>query len=188
VDDVHVQGESKISESTEAIKRVYLVPERPDAFPDAVKSILEADVVIVGPGSLYTSVLPNLLVDGVKKAILSTDATKVYVCNVATQRGETDGFGAEEHVAALARHFGRNPFDYIIVNSARHREIPSEWRVSEVLADGFDGLGSHVVKADVVDPTNPLRHDPEKLAAALLSLARPGSEPPGPDDAPMPSI
>src|SRR5215203_1382609 len=177
VDDVHVQGESKISESTQAIKRVYLIPERPDAFPDAVKSILDADIVIVGPGSLYTSVLPNLLVDGVKKAILSTDATKVYVCNVATQPGETDGFQAEDHVAALVRHFGRNPFDYIVVNSARHREIPSEWRVSEVSAHGFDGLGSQVIEADVIDPNNPLRHDPEKLAVALLSLAHPGAEP-----------
>jgi hypothetical protein len=64
-----------------------------------------------------------------------------------------------------------------VVNSARHREIPSEWRVSEVSAHGFDGLGSQVIEADVIDPNNPLRHDPEKLAAALLSLAHPGAEP-----------
>jgi uncharacterized cofD-like protein len=150
---------------------VYLIPERPDAFPDAVKAILEADVVVVGPGSLYTSVLPNLLVEGIKKAILSTDAIKVYVCNVATQPGETDGFQAKDHVAALVSHFGRNPFDYIVANSARHREIPTEWRVSEVSAHGFDGLGSQVVLADVIDSNNPLRHDPEKLATTLLSIA-----------------
>ena len=153
-----------------------MIPERPDAFPDAVKAILEAEIVVVGPGSLYTSVLPNLLVDGVKKAILSTDAIKVYVCNVATQPGETDGFQAEDHVAALVSHFGRNPFDYIVVNSARHREIPSEWRVSEVSAHGFDGLGSQVVHADVVDSSNPLRHDPEKLAATLLAITHRGAD------------
>ncbi|MFN0073664.1 MAG: uridine diphosphate-N-acetylglucosamine-binding protein YvcK [Chloroflexota bacterium] len=187
VDEIHVQGESKISESTQAIKRVYLIPERADAFPDAVKSILDAEIVIVGPGSLYTSVLPNLLVEGVKKAILSTDATKVYVCNVATQAGETDGFQAEDHVAALVRHFGRNPFDYIVVNSARHREIPEEWRVSEVSAQGFDGFGSQVVLADVVDPSNPLRHDPEKLAVTLLSLARTSTESSVASEAPSPT-
>lgn len=176
VDDVHVQGESKISESTQAIKRVYLVPEGPNAFPDAVKAILEADMVIVGPGSLYTSVLPNLLVDGIKKAILSTDASKVYVCNVATQPGETDGFQAEDHVGTLVRHFGRNPFDYVVVNSAHHREIPAEWRVSEVQVRGFDGFGSQVIAADVVDPSNPLRHDPEKLAVTLMALAKSGGD------------
>src|SRR6266508_496238 len=121
VDQHHVEGESKISESTQPIRRVYLQPERPQAYPDAVKAILEADIVIVGPGSLYTSVLPNMLVEGVAKALLSTDALKVYVCNVATQRGETDGFRAQDHVAALERHFGCNPFDFVIVNSAVHQ-------------------------------------------------------------------
>lgn len=180
VDDMHVHGESKISESTQAIKRVYLEPERPAAFPDAVGAILDADMVVVGPGSLYTSVLPNLLVEGIAKAILASDATKVYVCNVATQRGETDGFQAEDHVQALVDHFGCNPFDYVVVNSTRHREIPSEWRVSAVSASGVDGIGSQLVLADVVDPTNPLRHDSEKLADTLIDLQRQASDAPSP--------
>src|SRR5206468_8556254 len=102
-------GESLISQSTSAIRRVYLEPEHPPAYPEAVKAILEADLIIVGPSSLYTSVLPNLMVDGIRRALMASDALKVYVYNVATQRGETDGFGVREHVQALLGHLPENP-------------------------------------------------------------------------------
>src|SRR5215212_3530685 len=103
-DEALVEGESKISEATIPIKRVYLQPERPAAYPEAVRAILEADLVVIGPGSLYTSILPNLLVDGIAKALMATDAFTVYVCNVATQPGETDGFRMGDHVKTLLSH------------------------------------------------------------------------------------
>jgi uncharacterized cofD-like protein len=168
----HVQGESEISKSTQPIKRIYMVPEHPAAYPEAVKAILDADVVVVGPGSLYTSVLPNLMVEGIARAIMASDALKVYACNVATQRGETDGFTVADHVRALLQHLRANPFHYVIATSNLSGSIPSEWRVSAVLpADpGLKGDGPRTVLADVVDDGNPLRHDPDKLSRAILRL------------------
>jgi uncharacterized cofD-like protein len=170
-----VQGETNISQSTSAIRRVYLEPSNPPAYPEAVKAILEADMIIVGPGSLYTSVLPNLMVEGIRRALMASDhALRVYVCNVATQRGETDGFGLKEHVQALLGHLPGNPFHYIIANDNFSQSIPSEWRVSAVrpddLTETLDLDRTRVVTADVVDPHTPLRHDPEKLAEVLLRV------------------
>jgi uncharacterized cofD-like protein len=169
-----VQGESKISESTAAIRRVYLEPEHPPAYPEAVKAILEADLIAVGPGSLYTSVLPNLMVDGIRRALMASDALKVYVCNVATQRGETDGFGIAEHFQALLGHLPGNPFQFVLANNNLSQSIPAEWRVSAVAPPGLaavDGLReTRLVLADLVDPRSPLRHDPDKLAEALIGL------------------
>lgn len=169
-----VQGESNISQSTSPIKRVYLEPKNPPAYPEAVKAILEADMIVVGPGSLYTSVLPNLVVDGVRRALMSSDALKVYVCNVATQPGETDGFGVEEHFQALLSHLPGNPFDYVIANNNLSQEIPSEWHVSAVTPDGLarrPAIGrSQLILDDVVDPRTPLRHDPQRLAQVLMRL------------------
>lgn len=174
VDRNLVQGETNISQSTSAIRRVYLEPKDPSPYPEAVKAIFEADMIVVGPGSLYTSVLPNLVVDGIGRALMTADALKVYVCNVATQRGETDGFGLREHVQALLSHLPGNPFDYIIANNNFSQNIPSEWRVSAVrpdgLAEALDLGGTKVVTSDVVDPHTPLRHDPEKLAQVLLRV------------------
>src|SRR6202022_475202 len=98
------------------IERLRIKPEHPAAQPEAVRAILEADLVVLGPGSLYTSVVPNLLVEGIAKALLQSDALKIYVCNVATQPGETDGYDVEAHIAALVQHLpGQvNPLDVVI--------------------------------------------------------------------------
>src|SRR5437588_570661 len=103
-DGSEVCGESTIPEIGKPIERVSLRPEHPAAQPEAVSAILEADLIVVGPGSLYTSVVPNLLVEGLAKALIQSDGLKVYVCNVATQPGETDGYNVEAHVEALVRH------------------------------------------------------------------------------------
>jgi uncharacterized cofD-like protein len=171
-DEAHVHGESNISETILPIKRVYLQPERPAAYPDAVKAILEADIVVVGPGSLYTSILPNLLVDGIAKALTGTDALKMYVCNVATQPGETDGFGMADHVATLLSHLRGNPFDVVLANSNLSGQLNPDWHVSTVAArqDDLPPDGPELVLADVLDPGNPLRHSPEKLSAAILRI------------------
>jgi uncharacterized cofD-like protein len=170
--EVHVLGESKISAASAPIHRVYLQPERPAAFPDAVRAILEADIVVVGPGSLYTSILPNLLVDGIAKALVSTEALRIYVCNVATQPGETDEFGAGDHVEALLRHVRGKPIDVVLANDNHAGDIKPEWGVQHVVADvqAIQRLGVDVALFDVVNPHNALRHSPERLTTAIAQL------------------
>ncbi|MDP8923800.1 MAG: YvcK family protein [Chloroflexota bacterium] len=171
-DDEHVRGESKISEATQPIRRVYLQPERPAAFPEAVRAILEADLVVVGPGSLYTSILPNLLVDGIAKALAATEALRVYVCNVATQPGETDGFRVSDHWRALLSHVRGDAIDVVLANSNVAGDINPVWGVQHVYPDpdGMSGDGPELALFDVVDPRNALRHSPDKLAAAIMQL------------------
>lgn len=173
-DGTETCGESHIPEAGKRIDRVYLRPESPSAHPDAVKAILEADMVVLGPGSLFTSVMPNLLVEGIAKAVEQSEAVKVYVCNVATQPGETDGFDVDAHVEAMVRHLpGQvNPFDYVIVNRQRDDDVPPEGDVRLVNvrpAGGFEQSSRvRIVEEDVVRDNRRLRHDPEKLAQVLL--------------------
>lgn len=173
-DGTSVCGESRVPEAGKPIDRIFLQPEHPAAQPEAVKAVLDADLVVLGPGSLYTSVIPNLLVEGVAKALQQTEALKVYVCNVATQPGETDGYDVEHHVEALARHLpgGANPLDVVLA----HRHLPGSWlpdarvtRVEPRKGGGARG-GPRVVLADVVREDQPLRHDSDKLGQALMSL------------------
>ena len=105
-DEEVIHGESNITDSQSVIREVYLQPANVEANPDAVRALLNADIIVVGPGSLFTSVMPNLLVDGVRQAIQASPALKVYVCNVATQHGETDSFAVSDHYSALQRHLG----------------------------------------------------------------------------------
>ena len=167
-----ISGESSITERGARIQEVFLQPSNVQANPEAIRAILEADMVVVGPGSLLTSVLPNLLVDGIRQAMAITQATKVYVCNVATQRGETDDFTVADHVRALLQHLRANPFHFVIANNNLQGTIPSEWRVSAVVATeptlGPDA--PRLVLTDVVNDDNPLRHDPDKLSRALVRL------------------
>src|SRR5579884_2622357 len=171
-DAATVEGESQITALGRGISRIYLQPPHPPAYPEGLRAILEADLIVLGPGSLYTSLLPNLLVDGIYRALLASNALRVYVCNVATQRGETDGYGVREHVAALRRHRPRDPFHYVLANSRTDVTIPERYRSQVVTIDMSSGapLDFHLVLADVVDPENPLRHDSAKLAQALIRL------------------
>src|SRR5205085_10210175 len=135
------------------------------AFPEATRAILNADLVIMGPGSLFTSVMPNVLVDGIADALRETPAKCVYVCNVATERGETDGFTVEEHVTALERHIGLNIVDYVIVNNRVDTGFHPPQGVTIVQPTAhLRGSTVQVVLADVVDDETPWRHDPVKLA------------------------
>jgi uncharacterized cofD-like protein len=169
-----VEGESEIAHAHKHIRRVFLQPDHPAAYPEALRAILQADLIIVGPGSLYTSVLPNLLVEDIARAIRASSATKVYVCNVATQRGETDDFHVSDHLGAITAHVGHQLFDYMLVNSNVDVSIPPQFEVSVVEPNGDLGkaedVGVKVVLADVVDSENPLRHDPKKLGASLMRI------------------
>jgi len=176
-----VVGESKITETGSKIRRLSLQPEHPPAYPEAIKAILEADLIVLGPGSLYTSLLPNLLVDGIYRALLASSALRVYVCNVVTQRGETDGYGVAEHVAALRRHLPEDPFHYVLANSRTDVPIPERYPSTTVSAPvQAQAADYHAVLADVVDPEAPLRHDSAGLAQALIGLYYEKASPPPP--------
>src|SRR6202022_2725123 len=112
-----VEGESKIPKQNAPITHVFLKPDGAQANPEAAQAILNAELVIVGPGSLYTSILPNLLVEGMVEAIKASPALKVYICNLAAQEGETDGYGVDDYLRVIREHVGSNLFDFVLVNS-----------------------------------------------------------------------
>jgi uncharacterized cofD-like protein len=171
-DGSEVCGESRIPEAGRPIARVRLKPEHPGAQPEAVKAILEADLIVLGPGSLYTSVVPNVLVEGIAKALIQSDGLKVYVCNVATQPGETDDYDAEAHVAALVRHLPgqQNPLDVIVATSHREgTELPQPGVKLVTTSPSTTGR-PRIVVDDVVRDDHPLRHDPDKLATVLMRV------------------
>lgn len=171
-----LRGESTIAHEKPAIERIFLEPTAPEAYTPALAAILKADLIILGPGSLYTSVLPNLLVDGVREAIRWSSAPTAYVCNVATQHGETDNFGYEDHVREVMTYLGDNQLNYALVNDnpAAAEAIRSEWQVDAILHDGATSIDDSVeiVARDMVNDANPLRHDPGKLSRVLFEIAR----------------
>ncbi|MBI2764595.1 MAG: YvcK family protein [Chloroflexi bacterium] len=169
-----VHGEHNISERGGAIKEIFLNPPSAEAHPDAVRAILDADLIVIGPGSLYTSVMPNLLVDGIQKALLATTASRVFVCNVATQHGETDGFTVADHIDVVERHTGKGLINVVVANNNITPVLPAEWHSNPVVPNGdADHCALHgirFIEADVVAEENRYRHDPQKLAATILRL------------------
>lgn len=171
-----VFGESRIPQVKKRIKRMGMLPADAPAAKAAVEAILNADVLVFGPGSLYTSIIPNLLVEGVREAIEQSSAVKIYICNVMTQPGETDGYGAYDHVKALINHMGFQFLDYVVVNN---QKISME-RLQQYNAEGsvpvsadvekIRNLGITVVQASLVSKKDLVRHDPQKLAKVLISM------------------
>ncbi len=168
VSEVRVEGESHIPEAAGKVKQIWLEPNNPPAYPRVIREILSADLIIIGPGSLYTSILPNLLVPDITKAIHASRGLKIYVCNVAAQRGETDGFSCIDHLESLERHVGQGLFDVIVANQnyAVENDGDIEWVViDEDIDDRYP-----VYRADLVDNERPWRHDSQKLAQILMDL------------------
>lgn len=171
-----VTGESVIPQSGEQIDHVELVPRDVEPLPEALDAIREADAIVVGPGSLYTSILPNLLVPGLADAVIESTAKKVYVCNVMTQPGETDAFSASRHVDVIYRHVGQRVFDYILVNAASlPDEALEQYQAQQsypVLADieALHGLGLRVIARDFVHYATYARHDSRLIAEQIMSL------------------
>jgi uncharacterized cofD-like protein len=163
-----ISGESSITGRGKRIAEIFLQPANVQANPEAIRAILEADIVVCGPGSLLTSVLPNLLVDGIRQALAISQATKVYVCNVATQHGETDGFSVSDHFETLVRHIGPSLFDYVLANDNVAGPLPDAWQSSPVNVDTTVVDGARVITSDVISETNRYHHDSEKLAAAIM--------------------
>jgi uncharacterized cofD-like protein len=165
--EVRVEGESRIPQMAGHVRRVWLEPENPPAYPPSVQAILNADMIVIGPGSLYTSILPNLLVPDLVEAIRSSRAFKVYVCNVATQKGETDGYKSGDHVRVLEEHVGGGLFDLIVCNKADgdFSQGFQYVKMDETLSDNYP-----VYAADLIDRDHPARHDSNKLAQILMDL------------------
>ncbi len=178
-----VVGESKIfsfkKEQDCRIAHVSLIPERPRPLPAALEAIGQADLILLGPGSLYTSVIPNLLVDGVARAIAQAAAPKIYVCNIMTQEGETEGYTAADHVEALLAHGAPGLLDLCLANSAPVQPgLLEKYREEDAAPLTVDreriaGLGLELVEAPVADQDGNLaRHDPDLLAQAVLDIYR----------------
>lgn len=166
--EIRVRGESNIPTTPGKIRRVWLEPNSPDAYPPAIQAILNADLVIVGPGSLYTSLIPNLLVPNIAAAIRSSRAYKFYICNVATQPGETDQFSCLDHVQTIERHVGGRIFDLVICNNVIRKDLPGD--VKYVLPDEKLESNYAVYSADMLDDLQPWRHDSNKLAQVVMDL------------------
>lgn len=168
VGEVRVEGESNIPEMPGRVRRIWLEPSTPPAFPQAIRAVLAAELILIGPGSLYTSILPNLLVPDLAEAIRSSRALKIYVCNVATQIGETEGYTCGDHVRALEDHIGGGLFDLVLSNDCCVSELPDnlQWVTAESdLDDDYS-----VYRADLIDDERPWRHNSEKLAQVLMDL------------------
>ena len=167
-----LHGQSGITTAGEPIDQVFIEPSDVRANGEALERLLEADMIVIGPGSLFSSILPNLLIADVADALRAAPGIKVYVCNVATQPGETPDMPASAHLRALFDHVGDDLFDYVIVNRSTDARRPEGWLASPVVVDArrLEDLPIVIIEEDVVDPSNAHRHDPAKLAAALMRL------------------
>ena len=171
-DGTLVEGQSRIARTTE-IDRVWLSPEDVRASDDALVAIAEADVIVLGPGSLFTSLLPSLLLPDIRQALAASSALRIYVCNVATQAGETDGFDLADHVEALERHTMAGIIDVVLANN-RTTRTTLDGGHPETVRLRWPPAGprpARLVLDDVVDPDSPIHHDPERLAAAIIRIA-----------------
>ena len=175
-DGTIVEGESHIPEAHKHIHRVRLFPEHVQPVASAIEALTNADVIILGPGSLYTSIMPNLLVDGVAECVRRSKAIKIYICNVMTQPGETDGYTASMHAKAILDHAGKGVIDFMLVNdhpiSAHIRDYYATKGAYPVEVDeeAINALGIGFVKADIINETDVIRHDPDKLCNAVMQL------------------
>jgi uncharacterized cofD-like protein len=163
-----IEGESRITETAGTIRRVFLRPDNAPAYPGAIKALLEADLIVLGPGSLYTSLLPNLLVQDVAEAVRASRAVKVYVCNTATQPGETDAYTVGQHLEAIDRHTGPSLFPKVLANSNQSGTLLPH--LAWVSLEPASQLTYQCLTTDLADDELPWRHDSQKLAAALMNL------------------
>src|ERR1700687_4287303 len=164
-----VEGESAIPKQNAPISQVFLKPDGAQLNPEAAQAILDAELVVVGPGSLYTSILPNLLVEGMVEAIKASPALKVLICNLASQKGETEGYCVDDYLRVIHEHVGSNIFDFVLVNS-NHSHMPTGGQ-PQVIFRSEDATNPPEVRftpADVVNVRLPSHHDPDKLARAIM--------------------
>lgn len=174
-----VSGETNISKVGNSIKRLYLEPETCHPLPEALAAIYEADVITIGPGSLFTSLLPPILVKGVSDAIAEADAVKIFICNLMTQPGETDGFSAKRHLEIIREYAPEINFDFVIVNNSPI----SEKQFARYKGEGATQIGisnsispetiegAEIVYGNLLNGNEKVRHNPDKLAQVVLLCA-----------------
>jgi len=175
-DGTRTIGESNIPKKNSPIKRMYINPSDCTPTKDAIEAVKKADVIVIGPGSLYTSILPNLLINGLSEALLRSKAKKIYVCNVMTQNGETDGYKVSSHVKTIIEHTSRGIIDYVIVNSgnvpdsllkkyAEEKAYPVELDSDEVRR-----IGCEIIKTNLINADGFVRHNSNKLGKIIIDL------------------
>ena len=171
-----VEGESKIPQQGGRINRLFIEPANVKPLPEAIQAIREADAILCGPGSLYTSILPNLLVKGIADELLKSDAVKMFICNVMTQPGETDDYSVSDHLEAIHKHVGHHLFDYVIVNDGEiPPQVQSKYAEKGAKAvhldlDEVTRRGYQVIADTLVLFRTYLRHDAEKLSDHIYQI------------------
>jgi uncharacterized cofD-like protein len=177
-DGTAARGESHITAAGRCVKRVWLEPECPPAAPGVLEALRSADAIVLAPGSLYTSLIPNLLVNGVADAIRQSRASKILICNLMTQRGETAGFSASDHLRVVENYLGRGVVGFCIVNSRFASSVPGDCRADRAEPVACDlgqirFLGAVPVKADLlVSEGEQIRHNPVTLSRLVVKIAR----------------
>ena len=171
-----IEGETDIVKSPHTIKNIMLYPSTVKPLDETLRSIDLADCIVIGPGSTFTSLAPNLMVKGIPEAIQASKAVKVYACNVMTQPGETDGFTAADHVKAVAKHTDCKVFNYVLVNTVKpSAEMLAKYAKEDQYFVEPDlarirEMGYKPIPGDYISQTDVVRHDPEKLAQAIFKL------------------
>jgi uncharacterized cofD-like protein len=167
-----ISGESAISKSKEKIERVFLTPVSPPAAPEVLSALKNADVIIFGPGSLYTSVIVNLLVDGIVGAVKASKAYKIYVSNIMTQPGETTDYSLSQHIKAIEKHSYKGIIDCVLANKGRvPQKLARRYKKYGARQVSVDETGVRTLKSDLFSNEIYARHDSDKLARALMKAA-----------------
>jgi uncharacterized cofD-like protein len=169
-------GESKIPASTSPVKRIHLRPVNCKPTDDAIEAIRKADAIVLGPGSLYTSIMPNLLVGKIYQEIIASKAIKILVCNAMTQKGETDDYKASDHLKAVIEHTAPGIVGYCIVNTARiSSDMLSKYKTEESYpvfpdSENLKKMKCKVIEAHIISARDYIRHEPNKLAKIIIDL------------------
>ena len=178
-DGSFLYGETAIRASRKGIERLFLVPSVCHPLDATLAAVAEADAIIIGPGSLYSSVIPNLLVDKIPEAIAASKACKIYVANIMTEAGETDAFSAADHVREIEKYLGQHVLDYVLVNEScldeKRQELYQQEEAQPVLEDheALESLDIRIVRGDLLAAGGQAWHDPDKLAQLIMDVWRP---------------
>ncbi len=173
-DGTMVRGESNLDHLIKQPEKITLSKKNVRAYKKSIKAIKEADMIAAGPGSLYSSIIPNLLIRGIREGIKSNKtAIKIYIANCSTERTQTENYSVDDHIGALIKHSGKNLFKYCLVNKKVLKKSKDESKlgaVHNITTDSNEILGCKIIKSDVIDSKNPLYHNPKKLAKSLITL------------------
>ncbi len=174
VEGKKVYGEDKIDlgqyNGKRAIQTLHLKPSDVKAFPEAIKAINEADIITAGPGDLFTSIMPNLLIKDIASALKNSQAKKIFILNVTNKPFETPDFTAADYLNAIKRHLGENPFSNILINSNQSVKIPEKLKYSYVQEGDANKYNVRVIRTDLINEEYPLHHDSFKLAKAIIGV------------------